>query len=71
MWEGMRLFQQIIVGVDSIQTVEKVLLAYSESVQLDFAQFKSDARIASILINNTQQLRVQLEKVYEAMEGEE
>ncbi|KAL5961093.1 hypothetical protein TSMEX_011189 [Taenia solium] len=53
------------------QTVEKVLLAYSESVQLDFAQFKSDARIASILINNTQQLRVQLEKVYEAMEGED
>ncbi|EUB55477.1 Protein unc-13 B [Echinococcus granulosus] len=53
------------------QTVEKVLLAYSESVQLDFAQFKSDARTACILINNTQQLRVQLEKVYEAMEGED
>ncbi|VDO08798.1 unnamed protein product [Rodentolepis nana] len=51
------------------QTVEKVLLAYSESVQQDFAQFKSDTRIACILINNTQQLRVQLEKVYEAMEG--
>lgn len=47
-----------------------MLLAYSESVQTDFAQFKSDNRIACILINNTQQLRVQLEKVYEAMEGE-
>ncbi|VDL14325.1 unnamed protein product [Hymenolepis diminuta] len=53
------------------QTVEKVLLAYSESVQQDFARFKSDIRIACILINNTQQLRVQLEKVYEAMEGDD
>uniref|UniRef100_A0A5K3FCS6 MHD1 domain-containing protein n=1 Tax=Mesocestoides corti TaxID=53468 RepID=A0A5K3FCS6_MESCO len=53
------------------QTVEKVLLAYSESVQLDFPHFKNDTRIACILINNTQQLRVQLEKVYEAMEGED
>ncbi|VDM35065.1 unnamed protein product [Hydatigera taeniaeformis] len=58
-------------AVERKQTVENVLLAYSESVQLDFVQFKSGPRIACILINNTQQLRVQLEKVYEAMEGED
>ncbi len=46
-------------------------MAYSESVQTDFKKFKTDTRIACILINNTQQLRVQLEKVYEAMEGDE
>ncbi|KAL7054891.1 hypothetical protein AAHC03_024380 [Spirometra sp. Aus1] len=53
------------------QTVEKVLLAYADSVQADFPRFKSDMRTACILINNTQQLRVQLEKLYEAMEGDE
>uniref|UniRef100_A0A0V0J947 Protein unc-13 homolog B n=1 Tax=Schistocephalus solidus TaxID=70667 RepID=A0A0V0J947_SCHSO len=52
------------------QTVEKVLLAYADSVQADFPRFKSDMRTACILINNTQQLRVQLEKLYEAMEGD-
>lgn len=48
-----------------------MLIAYADSVQADFPSLKTDIRIACILINNTQQLRVQLEKVYEAMEGDE
>ncbi|CAH8657259.1 unnamed protein product [Dicrocoelium dendriticum] len=51
-------------------TVEKVLLAYTERVVADFPSHKSDVRVACILVNNTQQLRVQLEKVYEAMARE-
>ncbi|GAA47160.1 isocitrate dehydrogenase (NAD+) [Clonorchis sinensis] len=51
-------------------TVEKVLLAYTDRVLVDFPSYKSDQRVACILVNNTQQLRVQLEKVYENMARE-
>ncbi|KAF6778879.1 hypothetical protein AHF37_01824 [Paragonimus kellicotti] len=51
-------------------TVEKVLLAYTDRVLADFPSYKSDSRVACILVNNTQQLRVQLEKVYETMARE-
>ncbi|CAH8866277.1 unnamed protein product [Trichobilharzia szidati] len=51
-------------------TVEKVLLAYADRVLADFPMYKSDQRVACILVNNTQQLRVQLEKVYENMARE-
>ncbi|TPP59265.1 hypothetical protein FGIG_00677 [Fasciola gigantica] len=48
-------------------TVEKVLLAYTDRVLADFPSYQNDGRVACILVNNTQQLRVQLEKVYETM----
>ncbi|CAH8641317.1 unnamed protein product [Schistosoma haematobium] len=51
-------------------TVEKVLLAYADRVLADFSTYKTDQRVACILVNNTQQLRVQLEKVYENMARE-
>ncbi|XP_018653639.1 putative unc-13 (munc13) [Schistosoma mansoni] len=51
-------------------TVEKVLLAYADRVLADFPTYKTDQRVACILVNNTQQLRVQLEKVYENMARE-
>ncbi|CAL8081108.1 unnamed protein product [Calicophoron daubneyi] len=54
----------------TIRTVEKVLLAYTDRVLADFPSYKSDGRVACILVNNTQQLRVQLEKVYEQMAHE-
>ncbi|VEL34187.1 unnamed protein product [Protopolystoma xenopodis] len=50
------------------QTVEKVLLAYADRVKADSSQFQRDHKTAIILINNIQQMRVQLEKLYEAMD---
>ncbi|KAL3076739.1 hypothetical protein niasHT_035980 [Heterodera trifolii] len=50
-------------------TLNKVLLAYAEMVQEDFVKFVSNEKLACILMNNVQQLRVQLEKIYENMGG--
>ncbi|KAL3075143.1 hypothetical protein niasHS_013366 [Heterodera schachtii] len=50
-------------------TLNKVLLAYAEMVQEDFVKFMSSEKLACILMNNVQQLRVQLEKIYENMGG--
>ena len=43
----------------------QVLLAYAEMVQRDFLKYAEDEMLACILMNNVQQLRVQLEKMYE------
>ncbi|MCP9260474.1 Protein unc-13 B [Dirofilaria immitis] len=51
------------------KTLNKVLLAYADMVQKDFNKFVNDEKLACILMNNVQQLRVQLEKIYENMGG--
>ncbi|CEF67460.1 Unc-13 [Strongyloides ratti] len=52
-------------------TLNKVLLAYADMVQKDFSKFVNNESLACILMNNVQQLRVQLEKIYENMGGKE
>ncbi|XP_025078268.1 protein unc-13 homolog B-like isoform X7 [Pomacea canaliculata] len=52
------------------ETVNKVLLAYADLVRRDFEKYTGRQKTACILMNNIQQLRVQLEKVFESMGGE-
>ncbi|CAH8443658.1 unnamed protein product [Schistosoma rodhaini] len=51
------------------RTVSKVLLTYAEIVKADFKCWVHQQETACIIMNNIQQLRVQLEKVFEAMGG--
>ncbi|GAB6025425.1 Phorbol ester/diacylglycerol-binding protein unc-13 [Chamberlinius hualienensis] len=51
-------------------TIVQVLQAYADIVKKDFPNIVCQEKTACILMNNIQQMRVQLEKLFEAMGGE-
>ncbi|CAF0782212.1 unnamed protein product [Didymodactylos carnosus] len=50
-------------------TISQVLLGYANTIRRTFEHYAGQDRVCSILLNNIQQLRLKLEKLYELMGG--
>ena len=52
------------------KTIVKVLIGYNDVLRKEFPKYVEQDKKACILMNNIQQLRIQLEKLFESMGGE-